>query len=74
MDLMGLRGAQASVLGKAKYISVVRAMVPAFEEWARLWLKYGSVAAWFAHFLPTESGRVLLAQGIKQLAGCGRVI
>ncbi|HUZ95810.1 MAG TPA: hypothetical protein VMU57_12955 [Edaphobacter sp.] len=69
VDLMGLREAQASVLGNAKYIGVVRAMVPAFEEWARLWLKYGSVAAWFAHFLPTESGRVLLAQGIKQLAG-----
>jgi len=69
VDLMGLREAHASVLGNAKYIGVVRAMAPAFEEWARLWLKYGSVAAWFAHFLPTESGRVLLAQGIKQLAG-----
>jgi hypothetical protein len=68
VDLMGLREAQASVLGKEKYIDVVRAMAPAFEEWARKWLKYGSVAAWFAHFLPTESGRVILAQGIKQLA------
>ena len=69
VDLMGLREAQASVLGNAKYIGVVRAMAPTFEEWAGLWLKYGSVAAWFAHFLPTESGRVLLVQGIKQLAG-----
>ena len=69
VDLMGLREAQVSVLGKAKYINVVRAMAPGFEEWARLWLKYGSVAAWFAHFLPTESGHVLLAQGIKQLSG-----
>ena len=69
VDLMGLREAQVSVLGKAKYINVVRAMAPGFEEWARLWLKYGSVAARFAHFLPTEAGRVLLAQGIKQLSG-----
>jgi hypothetical protein len=69
VDLMGLREAQAAILGRAKYESVVSAMAPVFEEWARLWLKYGSVAAWFARFLPTESGRVFLAQGIKQLAG-----
>jgi hypothetical protein len=69
VDLMGLRERQVSVLGKAKYKSVVSAMAPTFADWARLWLKYGSVAAWFAHFLPTESGRVLLAQGIEQLAG-----
>ncbi len=69
VDLMGLRETQASVLGKAKYKSVVSAMAPAFERWASQWLKYGSVASWFAHFLPTESGQVLLAPGTKQLAG-----
>ncbi len=30
--------------------------------------KYGSAAAWFAYFLRTESGQVLLPQGVKQLA------
>jgi hypothetical protein len=69
VDLMGLREAQASVLGAAKYKSVVSAMAPAFERWASQWLKYGSVASWFAHFLPTESGQLLLASGTKQLAG-----
>jgi hypothetical protein len=39
-----------------------------YQEWGSKWLRYGSIAAWFAHFLPTESGRVLLAQGITQLA------
>jgi len=32
-------------------------------------LKYASTSAWFAYFLRTESGLVLLPQGIKQLAG-----
>jgi hypothetical protein len=31
-------------------------------------LKHASVTAWFANFLRTDSGRVLLAQGVKQLA------
>ena len=43
-------------------------MVPVFEHWASQWLKHASASAWFAHFLPTESGQVLLSLGIKQLA------
>jgi hypothetical protein len=69
VDLVGLHETAASVLGQAKYQSVVSAMVPVFEQWASRWLKYASAAAWFAHFLPTESGQVLLSLGIKQLAG-----
>jgi len=69
VDLVGLHKAAAAVLGQAKYQSVVTAMVPVFEQWASRWLKHASAAAWFAHFLPTESGQVLLSLGIKQLAG-----
>ena len=65
---MGLGQLGSPVLGDAKYESLVRSMVPTFERWAHRWLKYGSVAAWFANFLRTDSGRVLLAQGVKQLA------
>jgi hypothetical protein len=67
-DLMGLQQAPASVLGQAKYRELVIMMAPVYEKWGSQWLKFGSVAAWFAHFLPTESGRVLLGRGIKQLA------
>ena len=68
VDLMGLRDMQASVLGQAKYKSVVTSMAPTFERWGGQWLKCGSVAAWFARFLTAESGQALLASGIKQLA------
>jgi len=68
VDLVGLRDAQASVLGQSKYKSVITAMAPTFEQWANQWLRYGSVAAWFARFLPTESGQLLLSMGIRQLA------
>jgi hypothetical protein len=68
VDLMGLHEASVSVLGRPKYADLVRAMTPSFYEWGNRWLRYGSVAAWFAHFLTTESARVLLSQGTKQLA------
>jgi hypothetical protein len=32
-------------------------------------LKHASAAAWFAYFLSTESGQVLLSLGIRQLTG-----
>ena len=38
------------------------------EQWGNRWLKHGSAAGWFAYFLRTESGQVLLEQGVKQLA------
>ena len=37
-----------------------------FGQWGSRWLKYGSAAGWFAYFLHTESGQVLLPQGVKQ--------
>src|SRR5262249_51405446 len=69
VDLVGLHEAAAKVLGQAKHTDVVRAMASVFERWAKQWLKHTSVAGWFAHFLTTESGDVLLAMGIEQLAG-----
>lgn len=67
-DLMGLHERSAAVLGQAVYIELVTMMAPVYWEWGNQWLKYASNAAWFAHFLPTDSGRVLLGQGIRQLA------
>jgi len=68
VDLVGMHDAAASVLGQAKNKGVVRTMAPVFERWAKQWLKHASAAGWFAHFLTTESGGVLLEMGIKQLA------
>lgn len=68
VDLMGLHKDAASVLGQGEYKNTVATMIPVFEQWAKRWLKFGSVAAWFAHFLPTESGQILLPLGIKELA------
>ena len=67
-DLMGLQEGAAAVLGQAKHKDLIKMMAPVYEAWGSQWLKFGSVAAWLAHFLPTESGQVLLGQGIKQLA------
>jgi hypothetical protein len=68
VDLMGLSDMQTDVLGKAQYASVVVAMRPMFERWGKHWLGFASVAAWFCRFLATESGRILLAWGLTQLA------
>jgi hypothetical protein len=68
VDLMGLGKIGAPVLGDAKYQGLVTSMVPTFEKWGQWWLKYASVAAPFANFLRTDSGRVLLPMGVKQLA------
>jgi hypothetical protein len=68
VDLMGLGEIGWSVLGHVKYQGLVTSMVPTFEKWGQRWLKYASVAAWFANFLRTDSGRVLLPLGVKQLA------
>ena len=69
VDLMGLHESTASILGQAKYKGLILKMAPVFEQWAAQWLKYASAAAWFAAFLLTESGRVLLSKGIKLLDG-----
>jgi hypothetical protein len=67
VDLMGLRTEAVKVLGRKEYTGLVKTMAPTFKRWGDQWLKYGRVAAWFANFLTTESGRVLLHQGIQQL-------
>ena len=42
VDLVGLHKAAASILGQAKYQTVVTAMLPVFEHWASRWLKHAS--------------------------------
>jgi len=66
--LMGLTESGIKALGDAKYSSLVSSMAATFKNWGDRWLKHGSAAAWFAYFLRTVSGRVLLAQGVKQLS------
>jgi hypothetical protein len=67
-ELMGLSETGVAVLGDAKYKDLISSMAGTFAQWGNRWLRYAFPAGWFAHFLPTESGRVLLPQGIKQLA------
>jgi hypothetical protein len=67
-ELMGLSETGVVVLGDAKYKGLISSMALTFAQWGNRWLKYASASAWLAHFLRTESGRVLLPQGIKQLA------
>jgi len=68
VDLMGLREPAVKMLGRKEYTDLVKEMAPTFKRWGDQWLKYASVAAWFANFLSTESGRALLPQGIQQLS------
>lgn len=68
VDLMGLRDMQTQVLGRSEYAPVVAAMRPMFDRWAKLWLGFASVAAWFCRFLVTESGRSILPWGLTELA------
>ncbi len=56
------------MLGDAKYQGLIGLMAPTFERWGKRWLKFASVAAGFANFLRTDSGRVLVPEGVKQLA------
>lgn len=67
-ELMGLSETGVAVLGDAKYKDLISSMAGTFAQWGNRWLKYASAAGWFAYFLRMESGRVLLPQGIKQLA------
>lgn len=69
VSLMGLSQAAIPVLGDARYKGLIGSMAPTFERWGTRWLKYGSAAGWLAYFLRTESGQMLLPQGIRQLAG-----
>jgi len=67
--LVGIHEDQLQVYGAAEYRPIVSAMAVTLEEWAQRWLGYASLAQWYANFITTESGKVLLAQGIQQLAG-----
>ena len=68
IHLMGLSEAGVKVLGDAEYKPLITSMAATFEQWSNRWLKHGSAAGWYAYFLRTESGQVLLDQGMKQLA------
>jgi hypothetical protein len=68
-ELMGLSETGVALLGDAKYKELIGSMAVTFEHWGNRWLKYASASAWLAYFLRTESGQVLLPQGVKQLAG-----
>jgi len=68
VNLMGLSEIGVPVLGDANHKDLVSSMAATFEQWGSRWLKYGAAAGWFAYFLRTESGQVLLPQGVKQLA------
>jgi hypothetical protein len=68
VNLMGLSENGIPALGDAKYKDLVGSMAATFERWGGRWLQYGSAAGWFAYFLRTEAGQVLLPQGVKLLA------
>jgi hypothetical protein len=68
IDLVGLHKEASAVLGSISSLDIVRAMAPSFETWAGAWVVYARPAAWYGRFLATESGRILLPSGIKQLA------
>jgi hypothetical protein len=68
VDLMGLRKDAAKVLGLERHLDVIRSMEPTFDEWEGNWLGHAMPAAWFAHFLTTESGRILIPNGIVRFA------
>ena len=68
VDLMGLRD-PGSVLREKRFRPLVTEMQGSFSEWCDKWLRHGTTAMWFAHFLPADSGCVLLGMGIKKLAG-----
>jgi len=67
-ELMGLSETGIALLGDTKYKNLISSMAVTFEQWGSRWFKYASASAWFAYFLRTDSGQLLLPQGIKQLA------
>ena len=72
VDLMGLRKEAVKVLGRKEYTDLVKAMASTFKGWGDQWLKCGSVAAWFANFLSTESRTSVAATGYPATErGCG---
>ena len=66
-ELMGIRSARAS-LGQAKHTRLVEGMAPLYERWTERWIKQPDLAISFAYFLSTESGSLLLPEGIRRIA------
>jgi hypothetical protein len=57
----------AKVLGLER-LDVIRSMESTFDEWEGNWLGHAMPAAWFANILTTESGRILIPNGIVRFA------
>jgi hypothetical protein len=68
VDLVGMHEAAAQVLGDTQFADVVTSMDDTFAQWAKRWLIHASIVHWYSNFLTTGSGRVILSQGIRQLA------
>lgn len=68
VDLVGMHETAAQVLGDTQFADVVTAMADTFAQWTKRWLIHASIVHWYSNFLTTESGRVILSQGIRQLA------
>jgi hypothetical protein len=66
-ELMGIRSAR-TLLGQAKYVRLVEAAAPLYERWMDRWIKEGDLATSVAYFLSTESGSVLIPQGLRHIA------
>lgn len=66
-ELMGIRSARAS-LGQAKHARLVEGMAPLYERWTERWLRHADLVISFAYFLSTESGSVLLPDGMRRIA------
>jgi hypothetical protein len=67
-ELVGIDESSAAVLGGVENRAVVEVMASTFDDWGSQWLIYASVAQFYANFLVTDAGEVLLTQGIHQLA------
>jgi hypothetical protein len=66
-ELMGIRSAKI-LLGQARYISLIEAIAPLYERWTEQWIRRADLAMSFAYFLSTESGSILIPQGVKRIA------
>jgi hypothetical protein len=64
---MGL-GYTARLLGRREHRALVETMLPEYQHWGAAWLTHSGSAVAFGYFLASESGSVLLAGGLPQLA------
>jgi hypothetical protein len=66
--LIGIHEDQIKTYGERQYRPIVLGMASAMNTWTERWLGHASMAQWYANFITTDSGKVLLAQGIRQFA------